>query len=469
MAQRGVARGAKEEAGPVNVDQFIQMLRDPDRTSDFLSIVEGGRAPANVVPALLGQLSDPDTYVRLMALQALAFLGDSSAVPRISVVLLEDPDPEVRSRAAMAIDYIGDSSAVPALIAALSDADASVRGRAAGALRDFGDPSAASALLQRLSDPDEGMRANAAIALGTCGDQSALPALIRLLSDPQEIVRLEAEMAIGEIGDPEGLSVQALARRVSDESWEVRIVAIKVLAHLEDSRAVPALVGALNDRFYEVQVEAVRALGEVGSDARAVRPLMEMLTRLSGRDEELRAEIINSVAMIYAWREEDFADPGALPLLTRLLVEDPSAYIRHHAADALGRIVFSENLNPEDESINIRSRAASTLRIISPEAVQALIESLSSDPDPSVRAAAATALSECVPVGHEGAISVLMDALSSPSSMVRLAAARSLGWIGTSETARMLGLRFYPEDTASAVQEAISHINQWAQVVPSFK
>jgi HEAT repeat protein len=84
---------------------------------------------------------------------------------------------------------------------------------------------------------------------------------------------------------------------------------------------------------------------------------------------------------------------------------------------------------PSFERWGIRETAADALARIGPDAVPSLVEALTRNPNPEVRAQAAMALAR---MGPEAAAAVpeLQQALYDPDETVRVSAARALGQIG---------------------------------------
>jgi len=139
----------------------------------------------DVLPALIGALSDPDVQLRrnagfMMAALAGAFLPDS-----------QRPDPRLDVRQARG-----------ALIRATADTDAAVRGWAALGLGEVGpDAQIISALVKPLTDSEQGPRDGGCEALGRFGPaaKETLPALREALNDSSKVVRGCAQRAIDKI------------------------------------------------------------------------------------------------------------------------------------------------------------------------------------------------------------------------------------------------------------------------------
>jgi HEAT repeat protein len=202
-----------------------------------------------------------------------------------------------RRAAARALGRGGDRRAVPLLLGALGDPQPGVRRAAMGALEQLGegllvmvirdiwrgsaevvmlasDGRLVGPLLAALRAPDAGVRCAAAAALGHLGDARATPELSRSLEDPVAPVRIAAACALGAVRDARALEalLAALRRsreeqqRIWPEGWSFQNSLLAALARLQDERALPALVAALDDPLLAPQ--AARALGVLG-DRRA--------------------------------------------------------------------------------------------------------------------------------------------------------------------------------------------------------
>lgn len=80
----------------------------------------GQHGGPEAIPALLRALDDASDYLARLATDALVNT-QPQAVPELIAVLKTHPHPRVRANAARALAFIGDTSAIPALFEALSD------------------------------------------------------------------------------------------------------------------------------------------------------------------------------------------------------------------------------------------------------------------------------------------------------------------------------------------------------------
>ena len=130
------------------------------------------------------------------------------------IAALRDPDTEVRLSAINSLSKkLKDPRAVEPLIATLKDPDLMVRTWAVEALGEFKDPRAVDALIVAMNDPHSGVeRMDAAYALAEINDRRGVDAVLALSNkgNPDVIVELRrALVAIGEPGTEDAL-IQAL-------------------------------------------------------------------------------------------------------------------------------------------------------------------------------------------------------------------------------------------------------------------
>ena len=129
------------------------------------------------------------------------------------------------------------------------------------------------------TDPDDDVRGLAAIALGRMRDPSGACALRKTLDDPTLLGQISAILGVGSLRD-RGSVPRLSEHLVQSTSSPIRQFAASVLGHIGDNRAVPVLIGALDDRKAGVQGAAAVSLARIG-DQRALEPLR--LARQSAR------------------------------------------------------------------------------------------------------------------------------------------------------------------------------------------
>ncbi len=173
--------------------------------------------------------------------------------------------------------------------------------------------------------------------------------------------------------------------RSGDESR--RAEAIEVVARQGYALATEEVAKALSDPSPEVRRQAAAALGKLG-DSSAAWALVEHLEQHPDLVEE---ETIEAIGLLQ--------EPCAVPLLIRFL-QSPRSLLRRAAARALGRIGGEEAINPLIEGASVKEdpdlRRASIQALRALKAIEgstAIADALF-DPHPSVRTAAAEAVSE---------------------------------------------------------------------------
>ena len=242
------------------------------------------------MPPLIQALGDSDGDVRRASAEALGKLGDSQAVPALSVwahagedaardalqtlghPMLDLPQAVAQVAAqgvwgvlirALTCAQVREvvvglgAPAVPALIQALGDSGWAVCRAAAEALVAIGDPQAVPALIEALghvtahfADDWDAVRFAAAEALVKIGTPAVSP-LIQALGDDEICVCRAAAWALGKLGDPQAIS--ALIQALGDNKFWVRAAAAWALGKLGDPQAIPALIQALGDDWDAVR------------------------------------------------------------------------------------------------------------------------------------------------------------------------------------------------------------------------
>ena len=256
------------------------------------------------------------------------------------------------------------------------------------------------ALSNLLATGDEADRCYAARALGKLGDNAALDALVERLRDEDIDVCVDAAEALGQICDLRAVE-PLLESLANDPSGEICTVIATALGQLGGSDANSALIKVAAERpealewqedgdwdtWWDVQMEAVKALGEA-KEEKAVDTLLEIMT--SDDHQDIESEVLKSLAQI--------GGKGLDILIKRLQEGTPRE--RRRAAKALG--------------LNGRQKG-------SPEAMLALGQALK-DEDNHVRAATIDAMAE---LGASRYLRAILLLLRDQDEEVRSAAIRA--------------------------------------------
>lgn len=184
---------------------------------------------------------------------------------------------------AVAFDGAQNDGILPLRDRFLSDGDVRVQIAAINAMGDIGDTAAVPDLtLVGLDHPDADIRAASAVALGKIADPArVLPALERSCTDDSAIVRRHSIDAISKHygSDPE-LVYATIITGMADFDARVREASALALARLNDSRAIGALLQATGDRTAMVREAAAKSLGGLITEDREKEafPLVELLS-----------------------------------------------------------------------------------------------------------------------------------------------------------------------------------------------
>ncbi len=261
IARRDWTRAAaigKPALGPL-----IAALRDPEYDSRWaVAITLGDIGMPEAIRPLIAALQGkgPEMSLRWAAARALGTIGNKKAVPSLLKVL-NDRDPNVRKAAVDALGQIGDHRALSPLVRRLADTSPEVHAAAIEALSRFG-PAVIDLLL--LAYETAWQRGAVIRILGSVGGQQATDVLLQGLTEYDPAVRRNAAWALGEIRAVQAADDLYL-RATIDGERAVRRAASLALAKLGDPRAAAPLSQFVHERSFEEQIQAITALGELGS------------------------------------------------------------------------------------------------------------------------------------------------------------------------------------------------------------
>ncbi len=254
-----------------------------------------GEAPtALAIPPLLAALRDEGLWVRYAAARALAQHRSPDALETLERAARADPDTPVRVAALEALGQIGGARAVAVLASVIDAPESDLALSALGALGEIGHPDALAPLLASLRSTDPLYRRAAARSLGRRGGAGVAGALQWVAAaDAAEDVGQAAIEALGQLATPEAIaalieltmdstrreaSVTALssvgqahvgdvARGLIHPQPAVRQAVIEALVQMRRPEASDALGSALDHQDPQVRVAACRALARLGNRA----------------------------------------------------------------------------------------------------------------------------------------------------------------------------------------------------------
>ena len=353
----------------------------------------------SAVPKLFAALADKNPRVALAATGAIQALQTSETATRTFAALV-DPQPSVRRQALRIVAYLGFADAFEPVHTTTNDPDRRVAELAIAALGTLADPRVDPLLAELARSPDAGLRATA-IRAWTHRDTAA-PHLEAALADDDAWVRYYACQGLGRLGRSQATTL--LLARLGDAMPHVRVAAIEALARFETPAAWQALTSAVRSSDPDERRAALVGLGQEARAA-AVPILVEaahsadLATRLiaiSGLARQPGARAISELA--HAARD---ADPALRDAAISLLGErdDATPALIALALDARDPAIDAALSRPirvtaiEDALRDADDHAAVTLAaaLARIPAVPTLFAALAMD-NPAARRAAASSL-----------------------------------------------------------------------------
>jgi HEAT repeat protein len=227
---------------------------------------------------------------------------------------------------------------------------------------------------------------------------------------PEPIRRWDAAAALRRNPLLGNEAVEALVRALGDDEEFVAWQASEALAAQEPGHVFAPVEAALTDADPARRVGAAQALGKLGGDA-AVAALRNQIT---DPEPQVRAAVASALGQMH--------DPNLAETLLPL-IDDADPEVVRAAARALGHIantvaacpMAAALVRPGQDVLVRRALAAGLAHIPHPDAQEPLLEALH-DPDPQVRAYAATALGH---VGNEQAHAPLQDLTNDKSRLIK--------------------------------------------------
>ena len=362
-------------------------------------------------PLLRRLLSDSSPEVRASAAFGCQLMRDPGMTSDLTP-LLSDSDPRVAARAARAVGFLSRGDGEDALAAAIPRA-AAPQPRAAmlEALWRFSNEAVSAAAVPYASDPDREVRAAALYALSRKPLESSRAVLTAALADPNvdPDAAAYAARALGVLGRKEAL--EPLARALDGPRTPVIIntlLALEAILEKDPGGALSAdrkqrIIALSGDANANVAVPALILMRQFAADREAFRRLWSVATTGEGRRRQVALQSVTAVLKLRADKALEAA------------ASSPDAALRASAAEAL---VFlpAADARPwrerfaSDKDVRVRFALANTLTTV--EAARAnrpLINSLVTDADPGVRAAAVEALAS---LGDPSVLALIADAVS---------------------------------------------------------
>jgi len=373
-------------------EDVVRYLASPDpklRVEAMRTLAQ--TAHPDAIGPIAQLVADPDDDVQLEALDTLLhfYLTDVPVGTKRVAVVFETgrKDP---GEAAFAIGpYQILPRPVPdavrtSLAKAMRDDQARIRREATWTLGTIVPPPAGAAaeasLAANLRDPDDDVRVAAARVAGAVRAASLGDALVAAMNDAKQDVQLAAMRALGDIGEKR--ASRALRERfLHDQHGQGAEAALDGLARLADPASQPVFFEQVTSRDADLRRAAFEGLARLG-DVAAIRAVEAR----TGGEHDRRARLARAFALA---RDGGRGVPDLLKAIGEdHLAEQVMAYLvelgRGHVKELLPALASPD--------VATRGRIVQVLGIVGgPEALQALEPSMR-DPDPAVARAAEHAI-----------------------------------------------------------------------------
>ena len=459
---------------------LIQAIRENDeRVSWSASGKLAAFDPAgDAIADLVKLLGHEHPRVRAGAAHALSSGYGVKAAPAVAALerCVDETYPDLKEYALLALGDIGPSAkqAVPKLKNALADENLDSRIQVAKALwlinRQPVD--VIPMLVTVLENGNASERCAAAEQFKEMGPWAALavPALIKALKDVEWVNRCNVAEALGEVGPRAAAAVPALMEVLqSDENTLVQSCAAEALGKIDDPKAIPALITALENEDDSVQLSAVDALEASGHKANAAVPALIRVVNDNGANGWLAAKALGAID----------AEGVSTPTLIKA-IGNKSPQMRRFAAYGLNHLgrkaaMAAEALHDGLQDRDPGARIACALAYWSvtgkaEETVSVLRSAIQTTDHWAERMWAADALAEIGPAA-DGAVPDLIACLKSNAQHVVTSSAKALGEIGPSAASAVPVLTAQLKDsdnncTRVCIAWALWRINHSEQSLP---
>ncbi|MCC6619823.1 MAG: HEAT repeat domain-containing protein [Deltaproteobacteria bacterium] len=428
-----------DEPDPAVKDRMMSVLAAlheelPDALIDALR-VDPEVAPATIIPVYdrIGRVAIPTLgralksssgLVRInaaMTLEVMAKKGAEEVVELLEVVAERDPIKQAKVAAALAIDAIKGGKPKPPRVLEVDPID----------IDDF--------TVRLLADD--------VIADAVAAERTNVDRMVRALRDGRPFVRANAALALGAFGQAalDGGALTPLLVAARDSAIDVRNASVRALGKLRSDDAIVAIVAALEDRSDAVRATARDALVTLGTAA--LPAMIEALARPAVVTDK-------TVMPLFAKLAGDAVEAlrGALasdsPLVRAGVLRALRVVGRDHAK-ALRADVQALATDSDDQ---IRAEVTATIdhidgKDVAPPAAPPL-------PIPDAMVEGALGEDALRGVAAEVPVDVLVKALQDGREVVRISAARALGYVHAPPKRVAPALAILLRDADQKVREA---------------
>lgn len=325
-------------------------------------------------------------------------------VERLLELLRSEDNAGLRNSAAEAVIRLGEQAIIP-LNKLVHDNDADVRKFVIDAMGSIHSMDFVPSLLSALRDRDVNVAAAAAEHLGNLGDARVVPELIRsIVTNENELFRFNALAAIGKLAVPAPVpdEIKQLA-----EKDLLRKAVYECLGSIADDTAIALLIEGMGVRQKSSRNAAIKALYRIYS-----RSGTESRQAIASALQTLKGSNLVPVLL------ESF-DPGE-PLLAEALVILLDIIGDKRSVELFLQAFVNERLS---------GVARKALKHLGPDGIDTMISNFA-DSDIVSRSAICILIGECA---HFNGGTIIRNAVSDPSPLVRKAAVSTAGILGLSD------------------------------------
>lgn len=276
----------------------------------------------------------------------------------------------------------------------------------------------ASELIPTLLDDDAEIREHAFKELRAMDVSASLSALVQALEDEDWQIQVVAAYTLGRFGTEAKPAIPELTSKIGDENADVRFAVAQSLGNIGSEDVTPALIEALQDQDENVRFAAAEALVKLGSAAEAAIPVL--METLRDGNWFVRSHTAN--AFVHLAPQSSSLTPVLIDAaLNNPLEESPWGG---------GPIYVEYHLQRQQKIPAVL--AFDALAEIGVEAAPPLIDSLASD---DILAQVPNPTLALVQMGNatdsDKLVALLIQALQHPDWTIRKNAALALGSIGS--------------------------------------
>lgn len=382
-----------------------------------LAVWEDGRVTGN--GTLFEYLRSDNPLVRLRSVEVIGRIQDPQDAVHV-IPLLRDNDERVVHEAVFALGQMGATEAVPALTKLAASASPKVQRLIAEALGKIGDEESIAGLAELLHAFQSSVRAEAAEALARAQGTESANLLLLAVHDADPKVAARAVYALSRYDS--NRARKAVLPLLSNDNLTLKAQSARTLGILHTKDAVDVLIDCLQAEDFELQINAIVALGEILEDSGDKRPI-DALGSLAQKhpSHHVRKASVMALGKIRQKNAEKHLAQTILDRVPEVRAESYKALARVLGEHAL--MYISGGLGDSDMMVRIAALEAHGYTE-DKKVAALLIERAEEDSDPLVRAAAVRGLGY---IDTDESVRALIDCLADEDWVVATEAVTSLG------------------------------------------